>query len=223
MARRSKLRPPGPTGSSGKAATVVGAGDGEKAAPREWKRLLAGGALLAVVTAIAYVPAMRGDFVWDDDDYVTKNACLRDLSGLGRIWFQPGAVSQYYPLSYSSFWVDYQCWKLTPAAYHIHNVLLHVATAMLLWMVLRRLGVPGAFVAAAVFALHPVHVESVGWITERKNVLSGLLAMATVLVYLRFAGVPSGGSTSTNGAERQALPRPVQEPSHSRGLSGSHR
>jgi len=147
----------------------------------------AGAVALALGTLIAYVPAMRGGFVWDDDYYVTHNRALRDIDGLVRIWLVPGTTPQYYPLVHTTFWLEYHLWGQRPAGYHIVNVLLHIAGALLLWLVLQRLAVPGAWFAAAIFAVHPVHVESVAWITERKNVLSGALYLGALLAYIRFA------------------------------------
>ncbi|MEK6644250.1 MAG: tetratricopeptide repeat protein [Planctomycetota bacterium] len=144
-----------------------------------------GVAVLLLITFIAYLPALRGDFIWDDDDYVTKNPTLNDLDGLRRIWFEIGATRQYYPLVYTTFWIEKHIWGLNPLGYHVVNVVLHGVGAGLLWLILRRLAVPGALLAAAVFALHPLHVESVAWITERKNVLSGVFYFAAALAYLR--------------------------------------
>ena len=147
---------------------------------------VAAAALLAAVTLIPYLPALSGGFVWDDDAYVTRNAALRSLGGLVAIWFEPGAVPQYYPLTFSSLWLDFHLWGLQPAAYHAVNLLLHALGAVLLWRVLAYLQLPGAWAAAAVFALHPVQVESVVWISERKNVLAGVGALGALLAYLRF-------------------------------------
>src|SRR4029450_5427971 len=96
-----------------------------------------------------------------------------------------------YPMVFSMFWIEYRLWDLNPLGYHLVNVLLHGIGAVLLWFVLRRLAVPGAWLAAAVFALHPVHVESVAWVTERKNVLSGVLYFAAMLTYFRFCQINS--------------------------------
>jgi tetratricopeptide (TPR) repeat protein len=143
-------------------------------------------ALLVVCTLLAYLPAVGAGFIWDDDAYVTDNRTLRSVEGLQRIWFQVGAVPQYYPLVHTTFWLEYRLWGLNPAGYHVVNILLHALAAVVLWRILRRLQLPGAWVAAALFALHPVHVESVAWITERKNVLSGVFYLAALLAYLRF-------------------------------------
>lgn len=152
--------------------------------------------ILVLAVFLAYIPAMRGGFIWDDDDYVTENPTLRDGEGLRQIWFKPGAVPQYYPLVHTTFWIEYHLWELNPHAYHAVNVALHAANSILLLLLLLRLGVPGAWFAAAVFALHPVHAESVAWITERKNVLSGLFYLASALAYCRFSGLGSGDSAN---------------------------
>jgi len=152
---------------------------------------------LLVLVLLAYAPALDAGFVWDDDYFVTDNETLRDLAGLRRIWTELGARSQYYPLVFSSFWLEYRLWGLRPAGYHAVNIALHALNAALLWFVLRRLSVPGAWVAAAVFAVHPVHVESVAWITERKNVLSGLFYLSALLCYLRFCGIAEQTESST--------------------------
>ncbi len=148
---------------------------------------LAGVSALFVMTIIAYVPALGAGYIWDDNMYVTGNALLRSVGGLWDIWVKVGATPQYYPLVFTTFWIEHQLWGQSAAGYHVVNVLLHAGGAALLWMALRRLAVPGAWLAAAVFALHPVHVESVAWITERKNVLSGVLYLSAFLAYLRFA------------------------------------
>lgn len=144
-------------------------------------------------------------FVWDDDDYVTANPTLRSADGLRRIWLEPGAVPQYYPLTFTTLWIDYQIGGLNPFGYHLVNVLLHGLSAVLVWLVLRALHVPGAWLAGALFAVHPVHVESVAWITERKNVLSGALYLGAMLAYLRFAGFGDAAQAEPRDARSGAL------------------
>src|SRR5262245_41566140 len=153
-----------------------------------------GAAVLLLLVVLVYAPALQDGFVWDDDDYVTANATLRSWDGLRRIWTEPGAVPQYYPLTFTSLWLDYRLWGTAPVGYHMTNVLLHAVNAVLLWRVLAGLGLAGAWAAAAVFALHPVHVESVAWVTERKNVLSGALYLGTLLAYLRFIDLAPGAA-----------------------------
>ncbi len=148
---------------------------------------------LVALTLIAYLPVRSAGWVWDDDAYVTANATLRSLDGLRRIWFEPGAVPQYYPMTFSTLWLEYRLWGLQPLGFHLTNVVLHAGAAVLVWRVLLQLAVPGALLAAALFAVHPVHVESVAWVTERKNVLSGVFYLGAMLAYLR-AMVPAGSA-----------------------------
>jgi hypothetical protein len=137
---------------------------------------------------LVYLPAMRGGFVWDDDSWTFRIAALlRDVSGLRSIWFRPTAMQQYYPLSGTTFWLDYHLWKFWPVPYHVENVLLHALSAILFWRLLRQLEVAGAWLASAIFALHPLMVESAAWITERKNVLSLALCLGAALAYRRYA------------------------------------
>jgi len=154
-----------------------------------WKTSLAA-ALLVVMIVAAYLPATRCGYVWDDEQYVQSNQMLRSIDGLRQIWFSPKATPQYYPLVHTSFWLEYQLWKLKPAGYHIVNILLHALASVILWRLLVFLKIPAAWAAAALFALHPVQVESVAWITERKNVLSAVFYLAAALVYLRYVLTP---------------------------------
>ena len=140
-------------------------------------------ALLAAVI-VAYLPALEAGFIWNDDTYVTENATLDGLSGLGRIWSDPTANEQYYPLVFTIYWIEKRFWGLHPFGYHLVNILVHAGAALLLWRFLRRLGLPGAWIAAATFALHPLCVESVAWVTELKNTLSLLLVLAAAHTWL---------------------------------------
>ena len=148
-----------------------------------------GAALIVLLTVVAYIPALRGGFIWDDDNYVTNNQTLHSVEGLRQIWLNPEATVQYYPLTFTVFWIEYHLWGLHPFGFHLLNVLLQAANALLFWRLLSRLNVPGAWWAAAVFALHPVHVMSVAWITELKNVLSGVFFLTALLLYLRSCGL----------------------------------
>jgi protein O-mannosyl-transferase len=157
--------------------------------------------LVALVAAVflTYQPAWQGGMLWDDEAHVTLLE-LRSLDGLGRIWFdvaawhrvdQPwykafGATQQYYPLLHSFFWLQWQLWGDATLGYHLVNIALHAIAAVLVALLLRRLKIPGALLAAAIFALHPVQVESVAWITEQKNTLSAVFYLAAALMYLRF-------------------------------------
>ncbi|HEY1847569.1 MAG TPA: tetratricopeptide repeat protein [Opitutaceae bacterium] len=159
-------------------------GDAPVVAPRRSLVWWFGLALLGV-TLLAYLPVWRAGFVWDDEGHVTRRD-LQSLHGLVRIWAEPGATQQYYPLLHSAFWAEHRLWGDAPLGYHLANVVLHAAAAFLLFLVLRRLGVPGALLGSALFALHPICVESVAWVSEQKNTLSAVLYFAAALVYLRF-------------------------------------
>jgi protein O-mannosyl-transferase len=151
-----------------------------------WNSLWLPAALLVAATFLAYQPAWRAGFIWDDDVYVTRNVLLTAPDGLFRIWFSQDSPSQYCPMVYTSFRFERPFWGLNPTGYHLVNILLHATNALLVWRLLRRLAVPGAWLAAAFFALHPVHVESVAWITERKNVLSLLFYLLALLAWVDF-------------------------------------
>ena len=161
--------------------------------------LLAIGAVLLLL-AVAYAPTRHAGFIWDDDRYVTENPTLRSVEGLGRIWLDPSSNPQYYPLVHTSFWIEYQLAGLDPSVYHRTNLLLHALAVVLLWLLLLRLRIPGAAMAAGLFAVHPVMVESVAWVTERKNVLSGAFYLASLLAYLHAS--PLEGEAPSRGRAR---------------------
>ncbi|HSG02010.1 MAG TPA: tetratricopeptide repeat protein, partial [Vicinamibacterales bacterium] len=150
------------------------------AAPPGW---LAVG-LVCLVFA-AYYPAWHGSPVWDDDEHLTR-AELQTQEGLGRIWTDLGATQQYYPVTHSAFWLQHRLWGDDTAGYHMTSLALHCLSALLLFAILGRLAVPSAGLAAVLFALHPIQVESVAWITELKNTLSGALYLLAAFTYLRF-------------------------------------
>jgi protein O-mannosyl-transferase len=144
-------------------------------------------AILAAAVILAYQPAWRAGFIWDDDVYVTHNRLLTAPDGLKRIWFSLDSPSQYFPMVYTALRMERSAWGLAPAGFHWVNILLHAGNAVLLWWLLRRLRWPAAWLAAALFALHPVQVESVAWVTELKNVLSLFFCLLTAWAWLEFA------------------------------------
>jgi tetratricopeptide (TPR) repeat protein len=141
--------------------------------------------LIVCCTFLAYLPALDGGLLWDDAAHVTKPE-LRSLDGLWRIWSDLGATQQYYPLLHSAFWMEYKLWGDATLGYHLANLLLHAAAAILVMLIMRRLGLPGAWLGALIFALHPVCVESVAWIAEQKNTLSTVFYLSAALLYLHF-------------------------------------
>ena len=169
--------------------------------------LWAGVILLAALTI--YSPALSGDFLWDDDRHVSANRNLRDFPGLVNIWTKlgitRGGTIQYYPLTHTTFWLEYQLsgaqpGRINTTVFHVTNVVLHVIGAILLWLVLRELKVPGSWVAAAIWALHPLQVESVAWISERKNVLAGVFFFGAILAYIKAAGIGEGSGFGLAGS-----------------------
>src|SRR5580698_2440129 len=142
-------------------------------------------ACIFCATLAAYWPALHGSLVWDDASHVTT-VPLQSPHGLWRIWFDLGATQQYYPLLHSAFWTEHRIWGSAVLGYHLTNVILHALSAGLLVRIVRRLSLPGAWLAGLVFALHPVCVEAVAWISEQKSTLSGVFYLAAALVYLYF-------------------------------------
>jgi tetratricopeptide (TPR) repeat protein len=136
------------------------------------------------LTLGVYIPAMRGGFVWDDI-LITGNRMIRESDGLRRFWFTTEALD-YYPLTWSVWWLEWRLWGSSSTGYHVINVLFHIANVILVWMTLRRLQIPGAWLAGLVFAIHPVNVATAAWISEQKNTLSMFFCAATILLYLKF-------------------------------------
>lgn len=148
------------------------------------RRLAAGAALILALTALAYLPALEAGFVWDDDTHLTANLLLEE-HGLRDSWLTTRPLN-YWPLTSTAFWVENRIWGLEPRGYHAVNVLLHAGNAVLAWLLLLRLGVPGALACALLFALHPVNAESVAWVAQRKTLLSLCFAELSLLAYLAF-------------------------------------
>ena len=149
------------------------------------------GALLVALILVVYLPCLSGSFLWDDGAMIFKNPAVTARDGLAKIWRGEG-TPDYFPLTSSLFWTEWRLWGLDPRGYHAVNVLLHAAACLVLWLVLVRLHVRGAWVGALIFAVHPVCVESVAWIAEGKNTLSLLLYLTAILTWLRFEEHPSG-------------------------------
>lgn len=168
------------------------------------RRTILASLALIVMTFVAYLPALHAGYIWDDDDYVINNTTLRDAHGLRRIWFEIGATPQYYPLVHTTFWAQYQLTGLQPAPYHFVNIALHAAAAVMFFRLLSALRIPGgdsaAWLAAAIFAVHPVHVESVAWVTERKNTLMIVFYLGSFLAYMRHRAICEDTDTMHDSA-----------------------
>ena len=146
---------------------------------------------LGLLVVGSYVPAFFAGFVWDDE--IITEAVVRDWSGLRHIWFSPTEIKReghYWPLVYTTFWLEHKLWGYAPTGYHVVNVVLHLGNALVLWRLARQLTVSGAWLLAAVFAVHPLHVESVAWVIERKDLLSTLFYLAAFSTWVHFVEEP---------------------------------
>ncbi len=148
---------------------------------------------LIALTLLAYGSVIQyGGFVWDDDILLTNNPVMPRPDGVRIFWWPPQedqalarAVSDYWPITWTTLWLEWRLWGNHPTGYHVTNILLHALAAVLLWRLVKALGIPGAVLAAAIFAVHPVCVTSVAWISERKNTLSMVFYLLTLLAYVR--------------------------------------
>ena len=164
------------------------------------------GIVIVVITCATYFPVTQSGFIWDDDAYVINNRSLRTLDGLKDIWFDVTATPQYYPLVHSTFWIEYQLWQLDPLGYHLTNVTFHILSALVLWRICALLKVPGAWFIALIFAIHPVHVESVAWVTERKNTMSAFFYLAAAFCFLKaYLGSVSSGDQNDQSQNRSLV------------------
>src|SRR5580658_2070288 len=146
------------------------------------ERLL--GSILVLAVLVTYAPVWQAGFIWDDDMQLMGNPCIVGPLGLKEIWTT--GYAGYYPLVLTTFWVEHALWGLTPWPYHLVNLALHAACAVLLWRVLLSLQIPGAWLGAALWALHPVQVETAAWISEMKNTQSCLFYLLTVLFFVKW-------------------------------------
>ena len=176
---------------------VTTTGVGVQWAPSWLRRDWLWGLILILSVILTYTPVWKAGFVWDDKAILTANPCIVGPLGLREIWTTHAA--DICPLTLTTFWVEHAFWGLTPLPYHLVNVLLHAACAILLWRVLRSLRVQGAWLGAALWALHPVVVESVAWITEMKNTESGLFFLLSILFFVRYLGAKDLGGRTSSG------------------------
>ena len=152
--------------------------------------------------------------MWDDDTLVTDSTLVKAPDGLYRMWFTTEPLD-YWPLTNTSFWLEWRLWGMRSTGYHATNLLLHVASGLLVWAILRRLSIRGGLLAAALFVLHPVNVESVAWIAQRKNTLSMVFFLLSILWYLRVdpepeGALPTAASSKQKSRGRRAAPPPLE-------------
>lgn len=170
-----------------------------------WKRGWFWALLLVAFVVAAYAQVFRAGFIWDDESHLTRNVCVIGPLGLKEIWTTAQAV--YYPLVLTTFWVLHKFVGLNPFPYHLLNVLLHAASAVLFWRILQLLKIRGAWLGAAVWALHPVMVQSVAWITELKNTQSCVFYLLSILLFLKWAQQerPVSGGPQLPSRDRSSL------------------
>jgi tetratricopeptide (TPR) repeat protein len=163
-----------------------------------------------VLTLVAYWPALSGGYIWDDGELIVKNPDVRAGDGLLRVWFNRHSP-EYLPLTYGMHWLEWRIFNGSATGPHVINVLLHGLSAALLGIILQRLRVPGAWLAALLFALHPVAVASAAWLSERKNTLSMVFYLGSILAYVRFDDLSShhdDTTNATNGHPQSAFRNP---------------
>ena len=158
------------------------------------------GFLLIALVFIAYARVFNTGFIWDDESHLTQNPCIVGPLGLKEVWTTTRAI--YYPLVLTTFWALHRIVGLTPWPYHLLNVLLHAGSALLLWQVLRQLNVRGAWLGAALWALHPVMVQSVAWVTELKNTQSCLFYLLSIFCFLKWDDAIQGRAISSSPLRR---------------------
>ncbi len=173
----------------------------QKMSPRISRRNAPAFLVLGVLITVIYFPATQAGFVWDDS-IITDLKAISNWGGIWDFWFNPTSAykqgnkwyeGHYWPLLYTTFWLEHKLWGFSATGYHIVNILIHFANTVLLWRLFARLAVPGSWFAAAVFAVHPLHTESVAWIMARKDMLATLFCLMALFVWLRFIESPSRG------------------------------
>jgi len=154
-----------------------------------------GAAMIAIAAILAYLPSLSGGFIFDDDIYLTNNQIIKASDGLCRFWCTTEPID-YYPISNTTLWIEWRLWGMNPTGYHATNLILHIVESLLIWVILRKLSIPGAFLGAMIFAVHPVNVESVAWIAQRKDMMAILFFLLSILCYIKH-----NSSTYNDGAQ----------------------
>jgi tetratricopeptide (TPR) repeat protein len=162
-------------------------------------RQLAGVGLITIAVCAAYFPSLNGGFILDDDLLLTANPLIKAADGLYRFWLTTEAYD-YWPVANTSLWIEWRLWGMNPTGYHVTNLILHIVESCLIWSILRKLSIPGAFLAALLFAVHPVNVETVAWIVQRKSLLAMLFFLLSILGYLQAETEPPTPSHLSSSA-----------------------
>jgi protein O-mannosyl-transferase len=144
-----------------------------------------GALVIALLAAWIYSPCLHGTWLWDDGLEVAQNPVLRAPGGWWTPWVHPEGMD-YFPLKSSLQWLEWHIWGADPFGYHLVSLGLHVASALLVWRLLGLLGTPAAFLGGLIFAVHPLAVESVAWISEFKNTVSLPPLLLAAIAYVEF-------------------------------------
>ncbi len=147
--------------------------------------VMRGAAVIAAAAFVIYFPSLNGGFLFDDANLLTENDLIRSPNGLYNFWCTT-KTADYWPATNTTLWMEWRLWGMSPAGYHVTNLVLHVLEALLVWIILRKMSIPGAFWAALIFAVHPVNVESAAWISSRKNLMAMLFFLLSILWYLKY-------------------------------------
>jgi tetratricopeptide (TPR) repeat protein len=183
-----------PQAGRAKATSAVRAGRAARDSARIRWPALAGAAVIAVAASVAYLPSLGGAFVYDDILLLTDNHLIKAADGLYRFWFTPEPID-YWPVTNTSLWIEWRLWGMQSTGYHVVGLTLHIVECLLIWRILWLLSVPGAFLAALLFALHPVNVETIAWIAQRKSQLAALFVLLSILAHLHAESVPTATRT----------------------------
>jgi protein O-mannosyl-transferase len=162
--------------------------------PNQRLYVVLGAVVIAVAVFLAYLPSINGGFIFDDDKLLTNNVHIRSSDGLYKFWCTTEELD-YWPVTYTTLWIEWRLWGMSPTGYHVTNLVLHIIESLLIWLILRKLSIPGAFLAAMLFAVHPVNVESVAWISQRKNMMAMLFFLLSIWWYLESEGITPGTSS----------------------------
>jgi Tfp pilus assembly protein PilF len=155
------------------------------AAADRWHWLLLQATIIVLAGLWIYSPTYHGQWLWDDDQLVWQNPFVKDTSlrGLAKLWFNPEGAD-FFPLSYTAMWAQWAFFDDKPTGYHVTTILLHIVGSLLLWTLLARMRIPGAWLSGLLFAVHPVAVESVAWVAETKNTLSMPLFLLSCICWV---------------------------------------
>ncbi len=161
---------------------------------------------LIAATVFVYLPCLHGRFLFDDSELITGSKIIKSPDGLRRIWFTTEAP-EYYPISYSAMWLEWRLWEMSTTGYHVANLLFHIGSALLIWRILHRLDVQSSYFAAMLFALHPVNIESVAWISQIRNVSALFFFLASLSLFPMEHEIAKSPTPCSPGTLGTSLPK----------------